>query len=96
MEGTKEIVHALLLSLTAGIGHVSETCEGEFVEGKDFQSSFKDLKRILKQDFYSSHRNVFFLLCEWNFMAKNLIPAFLHFVKESETEVAQLFCKCRR
>ena len=81
---TKEIIHTVLLSLAGGIGRASDEEDGKFQEGKDCLNSLKDLKKILKQDFYSSQRNVFFLLSEWNFTDKSLIPAFLHYSESVE------------
>ena len=80
-----ELLHSVLLSLCVGIGHVEN---GEFLPGEECLSSLKDLKRLLKQDIYSSDRAAFIHLGDWNVFEKHLVP--MLFAK-SEPEYTQLF-----
>ncbi len=74
MDEDAAFLHSVLLSLCVGIGHFENE---SFVVGQDSVGSLKDLKRLLKQDFYSSDRNAFLQLGDWNVIEKHLLPLFL-------------------
>ncbi|EPZ34748.1 hypothetical protein O9G_004115 [Rozella allomycis CSF55] len=86
-ERLKPFIHSLLLNLSLGIGVLDN---GVFVPGENSLDCLKDMKRLLKQDYYSREYFSFETLGKFNVIEKHLVPMLMN---TTEDVYCQLFGK---